>query len=208
MDPGKRFIRHRLFREHCVLVYGNYIKDLSILGRDLSRTIIIDNCPQSFAYQIDNGIPIESWFFEQNDTELLKLIPFLESLTKTVFIFIKKNKRKSNLQGQDVRPRIRERYRIQDLLNSSIGSTASQMTLQTDTPNETIAHDEEEEAQSMEVDNEEEESDLSDDAASVSGEQQQNCPFYWRFFSLKILLLIFYFPEVFVVMHTNYGVNK
>lgn len=48
--------RARLFRESCVFHRGNYVKDLSRLGRDLSRILIVDNSPASYVFHPDNAV--------------------------------------------------------------------------------------------------------------------------------------------------------
>ncbi|XP_030284383.1 probable phosphatase PSR2 isoform X1 [Sparus aurata] len=79
--------RSRLFRESCVFHKGNYVKDLSRLGRDLNKVIIIDNSPASYIFHPDNAVPVASWFDDMSDTELLDLIPFFERLSKSDDIY-------------------------------------------------------------------------------------------------------------------------
>ncbi|KAK5614027.1 hypothetical protein CRENBAI_012255 [Crenichthys baileyi] len=87
----------RLFREACVYHKGNYVKDLSRLGRDLKRVIIIDNSPASYIFHPDNAVPVVSWFDDMSDTELLDLIPLFERLSKVddIYDILKKHRTSS-----------------------------------------------------------------------------------------------------------------
>ena len=81
LDPNKQFITLRLYRESCIAGEKGFIKDIRIfLRRNLEDIIIVDNLILSFAFQIDNGIPILSWYGETKDKELKKLIDFLKVL--------------------------------------------------------------------------------------------------------------------------------
>ncbi|KAI9794011.1 MAG: hypothetical protein M1816_006636 [Peltula sp. TS41687] len=75
-----KVVHHRLFRESCYNHQGNYVKDLSQVGRDLRETIIIDNSPTSYIFHPQHAVPISSWFSDAHDNELLDLIPVLEDL--------------------------------------------------------------------------------------------------------------------------------
>lgn len=69
IDPTKKLISHRLFREHCFETEsGMYIKDLRIIGnRDLSQLVLVDNAAYSYYFQLDNGVPVVPFFNNRKD---------------------------------------------------------------------------------------------------------------------------------------------
>lgn len=73
-------VRWRLFRESCFPYEGNYVKDLSCMGRELSQTIIVDNSPHSYVFQPANALPISTFIDNMDDQELLTLLPILQQL--------------------------------------------------------------------------------------------------------------------------------
>ena len=83
LDPNNEYFEHRLYRAHCVLCSVDgakfYVKDLKILedNYNLKDVVIIDNSVLSFAYHLDNGIPISPYYDSKVDTELLEIADFL-----------------------------------------------------------------------------------------------------------------------------------
>lgn len=82
---AKHCVAFRLFREDCSDLGGMLVKDLQRLGRDLHRIVIVDvrfkqNSPTCYLKQPENALPVESWFGDQKDQELLQVLKELESL--------------------------------------------------------------------------------------------------------------------------------
>ena len=80
IERKERFFQYRLYRQHGK-IYGNeIIKDLSKIGRDIKKIIIVDNMPQSFKLQKKNGICIKGFYGNLKDETLKDLSNILEKI--------------------------------------------------------------------------------------------------------------------------------
>ena len=83
IEENKIYFEHRLYRQHTVIIDNDFIKDLTRIGRPLDKIAIVDNMPQNFRLQKENGINIKAfWGEEIYDTALIDLAPILISIAK------------------------------------------------------------------------------------------------------------------------------
>ena len=82
LDRRGNNIKYRLYRQHTSQNGPFLVKDLSLLGRDIERTIIIDNISDNFILQPDNGIFISTWYDDMSDRFLDEITPLLREIVE------------------------------------------------------------------------------------------------------------------------------
>ena len=84
VGDNKYLYDYILCRDYVTIVGQNFVKELSKIGRPLDRIIIIDNMPQNFSFNKENGIYIKSFWGEENDDKaFIDLIPILVNIARS-----------------------------------------------------------------------------------------------------------------------------
>ena len=100
-------ISYLLDRRYMSAQFSTTVKDLSKIGRDLKKTIIVDDDEHFVMRQKENGIIIKKYFGEPNDKELIILCKELVELAK-------KNKEDIRYDIQKINSKFQERNIMKD----------------------------------------------------------------------------------------------
>ena len=82
IEYNKRYFSHKFFLPHNIIINNNLIKDLSRIGIELDKIVIVDNNPNNFFLQKENGIYMKSFWGEENEIDDMKLFYLEEILIK------------------------------------------------------------------------------------------------------------------------------
>jgi Dullard-like phosphatase family protein len=83
IEENNVYFEHRFYRQHTVIMGNDFIKDLTRVGRPLDKIIIVDNMPQNFRLQKENGINIKAfWGEDVNDNALEELGKILVNIAR------------------------------------------------------------------------------------------------------------------------------
>ena len=100
IEKKEKYFDYKLYRQHVTYIDGKYYKDLSKLGRDLNKVVIVDNMSQNFELQQENGIEIKPFY---GNCSLDKSILYeLGSILEQIRFDSYKDVRKSILKYKDI----------------------------------------------------------------------------------------------------------
>ena len=83
LETNKKYFDYRLYRIHTLIIDNDFVKDISKLGRDLNKIIIVDNMEQNYKLQQNNGITIRPfWGKDNEDSALFDLLDILMKIAE------------------------------------------------------------------------------------------------------------------------------
>ena len=82
IESKAKYFDYNFFREHSIIYGNDFVKDISRIGRDMKKIIIIDNMEENFRLNIKNGIKIKAFYGDQNDNILYELKKILLKIFK------------------------------------------------------------------------------------------------------------------------------
>jgi len=80
IEKDNKYFAYRLYRSHTAIVDDYTLKDLNDLGRDVTKTIIIDNIGNNFRNLPNNGIECKTWeneIFDRQLYDIMKILKFI-----------------------------------------------------------------------------------------------------------------------------------
>ena len=95
IEENRKLFDFNLYREHCTLVGRKFVKDISNIGRDMKKIIMIDDLPENLNIHIENGILILPYDGDENNEDRV-----LYELKKLLILFY-------NLGYEDLRNAIK-----------------------------------------------------------------------------------------------------
>ena len=107
IESKNKYFDFNFFREHSIISGNDFVKDISRIGRDMKKIIIIDNMEENFRLNKKNGIKIYPFYGNKNDNILFELKNILiaiykqgyEDLTIALNYYSKEIKKKITLEG-------------------------------------------------------------------------------------------------------------
>ena len=85
IELKNKYFDYNFFREHSVISGNDFVKDISRIGRDIKKIIIVDNVEQNFRLNKKNGIKIKPFYGDKNDKILYELGKILIMIVRQGF---------------------------------------------------------------------------------------------------------------------------
>ena len=82
IELKNKYFDYNFFREHSIICGNDFVKDISRIGRDMKKIIIVDNMKENFRLNLENGIKIAPYNGNEKDNVLYELKKLLYLIYK------------------------------------------------------------------------------------------------------------------------------